>query len=194
MATRIAAASVESDECEDRDEVLSPALKKKKAKKKSRKPISIFTNGHPLVKLVSDKLNWDDVERDDDWSVAWIDGRVIDKAWYGNTAERTSSSRFAFTCSIVFSLHSLLSSLSCGCAQVFRRYIELRPMQRVNHFPGIEYLAKKKSLGRLLNAMKEKFPDDFTFYPKTFLLPEEYALLFIYYYFFFISAIPLRRI
>ena len=81
MATRVAA-SADSDECEDRIGALSPAaLKKKKAKKKSRKPISIFTNGHPLVKLVSEQLNWDDVERDDDWSVAWIDGRVIDKAW-----------------------------------------------------------------------------------------------------------------
>jgi hypothetical protein len=88
------------------------------------------------VKHVSDLLDWEDVEREDDWSVAWIDGRVIDKAWYR----------------------------------------ELRPMQRVNHFPGIEYLAKKKSLGRLLNAMKDKFPQDFTFYPKTWLLPEEYTV------------------
>jgi hypothetical protein len=77
MSTRVAIDSAESDECEDR---VTHALKKKK-KKKSRKPISIFTNNHPLVKLVSEKLNWEDVDRDDDWSVAWIDGRVIDKAW-----------------------------------------------------------------------------------------------------------------
>ncbi len=88
------------------------------------------------VKAVADILDWEDCERDDDWSVAWIDGRVIDKAWYR----------------------------------------ELRPTQRVNHFPGIEYLARKKSLGRLLNAMKEKFPDEYAFYPKTWLLPEEYVV------------------
>jgi hypothetical protein len=45
---------------------------------------------------VADVLDWEDCERDDDWSIAWIDGRMIDPNWYR----------------------------------------ELRPTQRVNHFPG----------------------------------------------------------
>jgi hypothetical protein len=49
------------------------------------------------VKRVAELLDWEDCEeKEGDWSVAWIDGRVIDKAWYR----------------------------------------ELRPLQRVNHFPG----------------------------------------------------------
>ncbi len=87
------------------------------------------------MKRVSDSLDWEDCEKEDDWSVAWIDGRMIDPAWYEN----------------------------------------LRPMQRVNHFPGIEQLARKKDLGRHLNSMRERFPADYAFYPQTWLLPEEYV-------------------
>jgi tubulin polyglutamylase TTLL6/13 len=41
---------------------------------------------------------------------------------------------------------------------------------------GVEMLARKKTLAMVLNAMKEKFPEEYSFYPKTWLLPEEYGV------------------
>lgn len=102
-------------------------------KKTAVKPLLVCSNGHPLVNRVCDELNWEICEKEEEWSIAWIDGRVIDTNWYKI----------------------------------------LRPMQRVNHFPGIEYLARKKSLGLHLNAIREYFPEDYDFFPKTFLLPED---------------------
>lgn len=84
--------------------------------------------------MVCDELGWEKAEeKEDPWSIAWIDGRVIDTNWYRI----------------------------------------LRPTQRVNHFPGIEYLARKKSLGKHLNAMHVAFPEEFDFHPRTWLLPED---------------------
>ena len=105
-----------------------------KKKKTYSSNISIYTNNHPLINIVANELNYDITEmKDDNWSIAWIDGRVIDFAWYKL----------------------------------------LKPTQRVNHFPGIEYLARKKSLAKHLNIMYDIYPEMYDFYPRTFLLPED---------------------
>ena len=36
-------------------------------------------------------------------------------------------------------------------------------------------LARKNYLARNLNKMQKQFPSDYKFFPKTFLLPSEYA-------------------
>jgi len=45
---------------------------------------------------------------------------------------------------------------------------------RLNRIPGMKMLAHKKMTGFYLNKFREFYPEEFDFYPKTFLLPEEY--------------------
>jgi len=44
---------------------------------------------------------------------------------------------------------------------------------RVNRIPGIRNIAEKKETGFYLNKFREYYPDDFDFFPRTFLYPEE---------------------
>ena len=53
-------------------------------------------------------------------------------------------------------------------------YRQMRSPQRVNQLPGMEALSRKKNLARHLNAMREKFPDEYDIYPRTWVLPEQF--------------------
>jgi tubulin polyglutamylase TTLL11 len=48
---------------------------------------------------------------------------------------------------------------------------------RLNRIPGMTELAHKRTTGFFLNKFQEYFPDRFTFYPITFLLPENLGKL-----------------
>ncbi|CAK56184.1 unnamed protein product (macronuclear) [Paramecium tetraurelia] len=45
--------------------------------------------------------------------------------------------------------------------------------QRINHFPGMYCIARKNYLGKNLNKMAKQFPEEFDFYPKTWMLPSD---------------------
>jgi tubulin polyglutamylase TTLL6/13 len=49
--------------------------------------------------------------------------------------------------------------------------MKMQTHQRVNHFPGINCLARKNMLARNLNLLKKSFPSDYNFFPKTWVLP-----------------------
>ena len=49
----------------------------------------------------------------------------------------------------------------------------LNECQRVNMIPGMHEMARKASLARALNRMRELFPDDFAFFPRSWLLPAQ---------------------
>lgn len=51
---------------------------------------------------------------------------------------------------------------------------KLKSHQKYNHFPGTYQLAKKTSLGRNLMKMNRLFPDDYKFFPKTWVLPNDF--------------------
>ena len=51
---------------------------------------------------------------------------------------------------------------------------KLQPWQRVNHVPGIFNLARKNMLGNHLMKMMKQFPDEYDFFPLTFMLPHDY--------------------
>eukprot|EP00347_Sterkiella_histriomuscorum_P011690 403371481 len=55
------------------------------------------------------------------------------------------------------------------------RLYKMKPYQRVNHFAGMYALARKNHLARNLGRMQKKFPDDYKFFPQTYLLPSEYS-------------------
>ena len=53
------------------------------------------------------------------------------------------------------------------------RLMRMKPHQRINHFPGMYGLARKNLLARNLMKMYSKFPKDYNFFPKTWVLPAE---------------------
>jgi tubulin polyglutamylase TTLL6/13 len=44
--------------------------------------------------------------------------------------------------------------------------------QKISHYPGIHTLARKNLLGMNLMSMREYFPDEFNFFPLTWMLPQ----------------------
>jgi len=49
--------------------------------------------------------------------------------------------------------------------------MKLEPYQRVNHFPGMYVLSRKNNLGKALAVMRKNCSHEYSFYPKTWLLP-----------------------
>ncbi|XP_005098301.1 tubulin polyglutamylase TTLL7 [Aplysia californica] len=54
---------------------------------------------------------------------------------------------------------------------------ELKPYQRINHFPGMGEVTRKDALARNVSKMQKAVPDEFNFIPKTWILPADYSLL-----------------
>lgn len=51
----------------------------------------------------------------------------------------------------------------------------MRPYQRISHYPGMYQLARKNNLCRNLMRMHRIFKEDYNFFPKTWVLPNENA-------------------
>jgi tubulin polyglutamylase TTLL6/13 len=51
----------------------------------------------------------------------------------------------------------------------------MKGYQRINHFPGMYALARKDHLARNLGRMQKHYPDEYHFFPQTWLLPAEYG-------------------
>ena len=47
----------------------------------------------------------------------------------------------------------------------------MKRFQRVNHFSGMQGITRKASLAMMLQKMKELFPVDFNFFPKSWNVP-----------------------
>jgi tubulin polyglutamylase TTLL6/13 len=65
----------------------------------------------------------------------------------------------------------------CDLALPIERVMRLKPWQRVSNIPGMHALTRKNHLGRNLNALRAYFPQDYEFYPHTWLLPQDYKAL-----------------
>ena len=50
---------------------------------------------------------------------------------------------------------------------------KLKPYQRISQWPGIAVVAHKNKLGQNLTLMRKEFPEDYDFFPATFILPYE---------------------
>ena len=49
----------------------------------------------------------------------------------------------------------------------------MSPFQRVNHFLGTYNIARKNTLGIHLKKFKKEFPDDYNFFPHTWIWPSD---------------------
>jgi tubulin polyglutamylase TTLL6/13 len=50
---------------------------------------------------------------------------------------------------------------------------KMKTGQKINHFPGMYEISKKNHLAKNLNQIREAFPEDYDFYPKTWILPQD---------------------
>ncbi|XP_076440096.1 tubulin polyglutamylase TTLL7-like isoform X3 [Babylonia areolata] len=57
------------------------------------------------------------------------------------------------------------------------RVAELKPFQRLNHFPGMGEISRKDCLARNILKMQKSFPEEYSFIPRTWILPADYGLL-----------------
>ena len=51
---------------------------------------------------------------------------------------------------------------------------KLKPYQRLAKFAGISVVSNKNKLGRSLMKMRKQFPEQYNFFPQTYILPVEY--------------------
>ncbi len=60
------------------------------------------------------------------------------------------------------------------CYQDFSDFSKLKSYQKINFFPGIGCLARKDHLSRNLIRLKKMFPEDYDFFPETYVMPMDY--------------------
>ena len=58
---------------------------------------------------------------------------------------------------------------------------KMQPHQKINHFPGMYILSRKNLLGKGLMRMRKEFPEDYKFFPLTWMLPSEFSEFRLYY-------------
>lgn len=46
--------------------------------------------------------------------------------------------------------------------------------QKINHYPGIQMIARKNLLGLSLMGMRERFQNEYDFFPLTWMLPSQH--------------------
>ena len=63
----------------------------------------------------------------------------------------------------------------CDNGVTVDRLYKMKAYQRINHFPGMFALARKDHLARNLKSMFLRFPEEYKFFPQTWLLPAEYG-------------------
>jgi tubulin polyglutamylase TTLL6/13 len=54
------------------------------------------------------------------------------------------------------------------------KFSQMEVFQKINHFPGMYTLSRKNTLAQNLNTMQKALPDDYNFFPETWVLPKDY--------------------
>jgi len=63
--------------------------------------------------------------------------------------------------------------LWCDTAIQADRFMKLKPYQKMNHFVGMSSITRKNNLGRNLLRMRKQFPQEYRFFPDTWILPTD---------------------
>lgn len=63
------------------------------------------------------------------------------------------------------------------CAVQPEKLSKMQPYQKINHFPGMYSISRKNYLAMNLAKLKKKFPDDYNFFPRTWLYPCDFSEL-----------------
>ena len=51
--------------------------------------------------------------------------------------------------------------------------MKMKPWQIINHFPGTYLIARKNNLAKYLKLMQKQYPEEYNFFPKTWVTPYE---------------------
>lgn len=70
-------------------------------------------------------------------------------------------------------LQSKLNLFWIDVASIHEHFRHIQPWQMINHFPGMPNVARKNRMGQNLNRMQKLFPKEYSFYPRTWVLPTE---------------------
>jgi tubulin polyglutamylase TTLL6/13 len=70
------------------------------------------------------------------------------------------------------------------CSVCADRVKRLKSYQKINHFPGTSEITRKDNLGRNMNRIKDLFPKEYSFIPRTWVLPHEFFFFFVIIYYF----------
>jgi len=65
-------------------------------------------------------------------------------------------------------------------ALTVQQCLAVERFQMVNFFPGINEITRKDLLARNLSRMQKLFPDEYDFFPKTWWLPADFKVIFIF--------------
>lgn len=57
------------------------------------------------------------------------------------------------------------------------RIMKMQAYQKINHFPGMNGIARKVPLARNFARLKKLFPELYDFMPEQWSLPQEYVFL-----------------
>ena len=58
-------------------------------------------------------------------------------------------------------------------ATIHERFKTILPWQVINHFPGMPNIARKNRMGQNKNKKLKIFPQEYSYYPRTWVLPSE---------------------
>ncbi|KAM9837877.1 tubulin polyglutamylase ttll6 [Aulostomus maculatus] len=61
------------------------------------------------------------------------------------------------------------------CSVSLDRVKDMKPYQKINHFPGMIEICRKDLLARNMNRMRKLFPKDYNIFPQTWCLPADYS-------------------
>lgn len=70
-------------------------------------------------------------------------------------------------------LESKVNLFWIDVATIHEHFRTIQPWQCINHFPGMPNIARKNRMGQNLNRMQKIFPREYSFYPRTWVLPGE---------------------
>lgn len=54
------------------------------------------------------------------------------------------------------------------------KFVQMEINQKINHFPGMYTLSRKNTLAQNLNTMQKAFPEEYNFFPETWILPKDH--------------------
>uniref|UniRef100_A0A8C5DG34 Tubulin tyrosine ligase-like family, member 6 n=1 Tax=Gouania willdenowi TaxID=441366 RepID=A0A8C5DG34_GOUWI len=61
------------------------------------------------------------------------------------------------------------------CSVSLDRVKDMKPYQKINHFPGMSEICRKDFLARNMNRMLKLFPKEYNIFPRTWCLPADYS-------------------
>ena len=131
------------------------------------------------MRVVAKKLGWVEVGDDAQWHVCWTDtSSGTDRLMRVRQPQVNPGSQL---CQVhVPNLQFSRANLHCQPYAVPAPHTLpcnldsplLCALQKLNHFPGMLEIARKKSMARNLANMRTVYPEHYNFNPRTFLLPE----------------------